>query len=236
MKYYTVYKITNLINGKIYIGCHQTDNLDDEYFGSGKYLWNAIEKYGKENFKKEYLQIFDNPNEMFEMEAKLVNEKFVERDDTYNLKEGGNGGWDHINVIGNNKHTVIVRNNVGKYFRISQDDPRYLAGMFKHVTDGKVIVKDNNGNREAVLLDDPRYLAGELVPIWKGLHHKENTKRKIGKKNSIHQRGKGNSQYGKCWIYNDKESIRIKKEELEEYLTKGWIKGRKIKYLKVIGP
>ena len=138
------------------------------------------------------------------MEAKLVNEKFVERDDTYNLKEGGNGGWDHINVIGNNKHTVIVRNNVGKYFRISQDDPRYLAG--------------------------------ELVPIWKGLHHKENTKRKIGKKNSIHQRGKGNSQYGKCWIYNDKESIRIKKEELEEYLTKGWIKGRKIKYLKVIGP
>ena len=31
-KYYLIYQITNNINGKIYIGKHETDNLDDDYF------------------------------------------------------------------------------------------------------------------------------------------------------------------------------------------------------------
>lgn len=55
--YYTIYQITNLVNNKIYVGCHKTNDINDEYMGSGKYLIAAQQKYGMENFKKEILYI-----------------------------------------------------------------------------------------------------------------------------------------------------------------------------------
>lgn len=87
--YYTVYRITNLINNKIYVGCHQTKHIDDGYMGSGKLILQAIKKYGKENFKKEILFIFDNKEEMFFKEKELV---FI-GEGSYNLKHGGHGGF-----------------------------------------------------------------------------------------------------------------------------------------------
>lgn len=90
--YYTIYKITNMINGKIYIGKHQTNNLNDGYFGSGIALVKAIKKYGKESFKKEILYVFNNALDMDNKEKEIITEEFVLRRDTYNLGVGGEGG------------------------------------------------------------------------------------------------------------------------------------------------
>jgi hypothetical protein len=95
--YYTIYKITNLINGKIYVGSHKTEDLDDNYMGSGKYLKHAQDKHGLKNFVKEVLHVFDNPEDMYAKEAEIVSEDFLAEENTYNLKKGGFGGWDHIN-------------------------------------------------------------------------------------------------------------------------------------------
>ena len=72
MTYHYIYKITNLINGKIYIGQHTTSNLDDCYMGSGKILIRAIKKYGVENFRKEIQGFYEDIDELNYMERLFV--------------------------------------------------------------------------------------------------------------------------------------------------------------------
>lgn len=97
MKLYTIYKITNKINGKFYIGKHITDNLNDEYMGSGKLIRKAIEKYGKDNFTKEIIQICNTEHDMNVLESVLID---LDNKQSYNLQPGGKGGWNYINEMG----------------------------------------------------------------------------------------------------------------------------------------
>ena len=83
-----VYKTTNLINGKIYIGQDSKNNPD--YLGSGTIIKRAIKKYGKENFKKEILEICTTKQEMDEKEKFWI-KKLNSIKNGYNISEGGDG-------------------------------------------------------------------------------------------------------------------------------------------------
>lgn len=95
--YYLIYKVTNNINGKYYIGAHITKNKQDSYLGSGVALKKAVKKYGKENFSKEILHECISKEEMFELEEKLV---CISDKNSYNMRMGGKGGWDHVDSRG----------------------------------------------------------------------------------------------------------------------------------------
>lgn len=90
MTYYIIYKITNLLNDKIYVGFHKTEDIYDDYMGSGKLIKEAITEFGVQIFKKDIIAIFDNKDDAEALEAEIVNKDFVLRDDTYNLSIGGN--------------------------------------------------------------------------------------------------------------------------------------------------
>ena len=91
MKIYNyIYLITNNINGKIYIGKHSTDNIDDSYMGSGILIKKAIQKYGIENFTKEYLAFCDTEEKLNWLE-KFYIKKYKAREVGYNLTDGGDG-------------------------------------------------------------------------------------------------------------------------------------------------
>jgi hypothetical protein len=93
--YYLLYEITNLINGKTYIGQHTTENVDDGYMGSGKAIMDAIKKYSKENFKKEILLYAKNEVALNFFERALVTPEFCALKTNYNLREGGGYGGKH---------------------------------------------------------------------------------------------------------------------------------------------
>lgn len=83
-----IYKTTNLINGKFYIG--QDFNNDSKYYGSGKLLTMAIKKYGKENFKKEILEYCSSEKELDDREIYWISKlNATNRDIAYNICEGG---------------------------------------------------------------------------------------------------------------------------------------------------
>lgn len=91
--HYLIYKITNKLNGKIYIGQHQTEDPNDGYMGSGTNIKRAIKKYGLENFSRDILYFCTDWDTMNNMEEVLVDEAFIARDDTYNLQTGGKQGF-----------------------------------------------------------------------------------------------------------------------------------------------
>ncbi len=99
---YTVYKVTNIKNGHCYVGKHRTENPLDSYMGSGRLINAAIRKHGRENFKKEILFECLTEEEMNQRESEIVTKEFCKRSDTYNMHEGGYGGFFHLNDGGKN--------------------------------------------------------------------------------------------------------------------------------------
>jgi hypothetical protein len=206
-KYHYIYKTTNIVNGKYYIGMHSTDNLNDGYVGSGKRLWYSIKKYGKENFKCEIIEMLPDRLSLREREKELVNESILKEKMCMNLKPGGDGGF----VDDEHKKKFHRNGGIATIHLLKKYAAEHLKKM---KTDDEYRKKFSNifkGNTN-----------------WVGKHHTEESKRKIGNANSLIQRGSGNSQYGTKWITNGNENKKIKKEEP---IPNGWRLGRQLKGL-----
>jgi hypothetical protein len=212
--YYLIYKTTNKLNDKIYVGKHKTEDKNDDYLGSGTLLERSIEKYGRESFVREILFEFSTEEEMNQKEADIVDEEFIARDDTYNIKLGGQGGFDYINKTEKNGNSVnrskehlvkMGKSAAKKLWNRWNDDPKFREEYSKKLSNRSLLRQLVYGN------------------AFEGKTHTEEAKRSIGEKNKVHQKGSGNSQYGKHWITDGKESKSVKKDLP---IPEGWRKGR----------
>lgn len=84
-----IYKITNLINGKIYIGKDVRDR--QSYFGSGTLVQKAIKKYRKQNFKKEILERCESKKRLSKKEIYWIKRLNSKTPIGYNMTDGGEG-------------------------------------------------------------------------------------------------------------------------------------------------
>lgn len=86
-----IYKTTNILNNKIYIGKKKGD-FDKKYLGSGKYLWNAINKNGKDVFTVEVIEFTNSENEQCLREKYWIKYYRDLNVPMYNIADGGEGG------------------------------------------------------------------------------------------------------------------------------------------------
>ncbi len=203
---FTIYQTTNLLDGKIYIGKHICKCAPVcEYLGSGLKLQRAIKKYGAENFKKEILHTFVTEAEMNAKEAELVNEEFVDRDDTYNICFGGHGGFGYLN----SKIWTPEKRNTHNRAVSPFGTPEFLS-VYRHSAP--------SAGGKATHVSGKRPTDGFL-----GKEHSAETKAKMSAAISAKSRGNQNSQFGTMWITNGTENRKLQKSNP---IPDGWRKGR----------
>lgn len=88
-KYNFIYKTTNILNNKYYIGRHSTNNLKDGYIGSGNLLKRSIKKYGIENFTFEILYFCKDFKSLVLLEKEIINEDLLRDPLCMNISIGG---------------------------------------------------------------------------------------------------------------------------------------------------
>ena len=104
-----IYKITNLLNNKIYIGKDTTNN--DDYFGSGVLIKRAIDKYGINNFEKVILETCDSNGVLCDKEKFWINLlKSTDLTIGYNISNGGDGG----DTISNNPNKENILKKISE--------------------------------------------------------------------------------------------------------------------------
>lgn len=115
-----IYKTTNLLNGKYYIGKYAGKR--STYLGSGIHLKSALEKYGRKNFKRIIIEECKSLKELSDREKYWI-ELFDAVNDprSYNLTEGGQGGFSHITK------THYTANLDKKYGKVIQQPPHAIT-------------------------------------------------------------------------------------------------------------
>lgn len=206
MKKYYIYKITNILNGKFYIGKREhIDPNSDKYMGSGVLIKAAIKKYGICNFKKQILYIVNSKKELDDLEKQIVNEEFVNRDDTYNIRYGGDGGFDHIN-----KKPKEERINIIAYKEKLKNGEIKVGGDKTSFFTEESYRKIKEGSKKGI----------ESLKNKSEEEKKIIYKKRYEKRDSIN--GDKNPQYGKKW-YVEKNAEDLSKRKPYLVPPKGWI-------------
>lgn len=142
-----IYKTTNNINGKIYIG-KRSGNVNRFYLGSGKILKLAISKYGINNFSREILEYCDTNGELAEREIYWIKKLgSQDRNIGYNILDGGFGGWDP-SIWKDRKHTEETRKKISDNHHdvTGENNPMYNK---KHSDESRLVMRNKQLGKKA---------------------------------------------------------------------------------------
>lgn len=163
-----IYRTTNLLDGKIYIG--KDKNNIPSYIGSGIRLLNAIKKYGKDNFKKEILEVCSDEESLNEREIYWIEYyRSYDKSIGYNLTKGGEGG---------NTRIFYNKDKMKKYREKLSDGVRNSKTYRDLVESKKGKPRPEHSKKMKEL-----YATGKLVPHNLGKPNSPEARAKISSKN-----------------------------------------------------
>lgn len=199
-----VYKTTNLITNKIYVGKDESNSTT--YIGSGKWLKRSIKKHGIENFKKEILEICNDSNHLEERERFWIKKL----DSTnpkigYNITDGGSGG--NTYKYKTEEELILIKKKISESSkgRTSWNDG--TKGLYSY--------EDLYGEEKA----------NELKEIRR---NKSRERRHTEESKVIMSKKRKGQRVGVRWINN---GIETKQLLPSSELPLGWYFGRKLKQL-----
>jgi len=172
-----VYITTNLINGKQYVGDHSTNDLNDGYLGSGRpYLQRALRQYGKQNFKKEILEVFPSKKEAFNAQEKYIQKYNTLFPNGYNLSPTGGLG-----VRGCFSHSELSKARISQSSKgISRNKNRKMSDETKQKI--SISKKGKTAWNKGIPMNEKTY--ANYISKNKGWHHSEESRQKISKNNA----------------------------------------------------
>lgn len=231
---YYIYRITNKINGKTYIGQHKYKKLNDNYMGSGKLLWRAYRKYGFENFEKEILYSRIQYKETVDaMERFAIAKERALGKAEYNIADGGNGG-----NLGEEVNKKISEAQKGRH--PSEETIRKRSEAMKgHKVSEETRKKISEANKGRIISDEWRRKLSENHKGMEGKLHSEEAKKKMSEaakgrvfseetRRKLSEANKGRTSFwkGKCL------SEETKRKKSEAMKGKHWklVDGKRVWY------
>lgn len=136
MKTYLIYKHTNKINGKCYIG--QTCQVPEKRWGKNgngyrnkhKKFWNAIKKYGWDNFTHDILYYNLSAEDANKLERQLI-EKYNSIKNGYNISEGGSNNPSHRHAV----YQLDIHKNIIATYDCIADAERAFGVNYSHISE-----------------------------------------------------------------------------------------------------
>ncbi len=207
-KYHYIYKITNLLNSKYYIGMHSTNNLEDGYLGSGTYLRRSVKKHGKDNFRIEILHWRENREELSKLEKEIVTLDEIAKVECMNLKIGGGSESFHVSTKETKQKQSISQ--LQRYKNLTSEEIKQYKIMYKLIGVKTKASRLKNGTNR---LTKEQILKMVSTRKANGYKHSEETKNKMrGKRGSnplkLHlKKGELSHMFGKKLSKEHKEKI-----------------------------
>jgi hypothetical protein len=189
---------------------HSTPNLDDGYLGSGKILRYSRKKHGDENHRKEIVEFLPTREALKLREKEIVNEALLADPLNINLRYGGEGGGGFTSAA--HKQNFQKAAAVANLDWGSRPEAPLIAAK-------RIETLKRQGNWNPF---------GGKHDSFLNRNHTPETREKISSSMQGLRMGEQSSQYGTCWVSNEKHTVKIKRECLSAYLENGYSRGRRL--------